>query len=280
MNPPDLTVAAAGPHAAVRPSRPTTIGFANLLRSELTKLRSVRSTYWTAAAAVAASIAVGGWICAQAAADIAAGHLGRGGYDTTLASLNGLYLSQIIVGALGVLTITSEYGTGMIRATLAAVPQRRAMLAAKGLVFGLAALAAGEAMSFAAFGLGQALLAGVHAGASLSQPGVLRAVAGGGLYLTVVGLLGFGLGALIRHTAGSLTAFFGVLFLPSALTDLLPVRWHEHVQKYMPANAGSQVFTVIHQPGTLGPWAGLGMLALYTAVIGAAALVVTGVRDI
>lgn len=271
MNLPDLTVA---------PARPATIGFSNLLRSELTKLRSVRSTYWTGVAAAVASVAAAGLICARIAAEMTAGRLGRSGFDATITSLNGLYLSQIMLGALGVLTITSEYGTGMIRATLAAVPQRRAMLAAKGLVFGLATLAAGEAMSFAAFGLGQALLAGARAGASLSQPGVLRAVVGGGLYLTVVGMLGFGLGALIRHTAGALTAFFGVLFLPSALTDLLPVRWHEAVQKFMPANAGSQIITVIHAPGTLGPWAGLGILALYAAVILAVATVVTGLRDI
>jgi ABC-2 type transport system permease protein len=271
MNQPDLTVVAA---------RPATIGFPNLLRSELTKLRSVRSTYWTALAAAVASVAAGGVICARIAAEMTAGQLGRSGFDGTLTSLNGLYLSQIMLGALGVLTISSEYGTGMIRATLAAVPQRRAMLAAKGLVFGLAVLAAGEAMSFAAFGLGQALLSGAHAGASLSQPGVLRAAAGGGLYLTVVGMLGFGLGALIRHTAGALTAFFGVLFLPSALTDLLPVGWHEAVQKFMPANAGTQIITVLHTPGTLGPWAGLGTLALYAAVILAVATVVTGLRDV
>ena len=177
----------------------TTIGFGNVLRSEWTKLRSVRSTYWTLLMAVLTTVALGAVICARWA--YVARHDGPGnldGFDPTLTSLNGIYLAQIAVGALGVLVITSEYGTGMIRATFSAVPQRRSMLAAKGIVFGVAMLVLGEVMSFAAFGIGQALLSGAHAGASLGQPGVLRAVIGAGLYLSAAGLLGFGLGTMIR----------------------------------------------------------------------------------
>ncbi|MDP9221263.1 MAG: ABC transporter permease [Actinomycetota bacterium] len=262
----------------IMPARPqpTSIGFPNLLHSEWTKLRSVRSTYWTAGFAVIASVALGIVICARTAGNINRGVQSAQGLDATLLSLNGLYIAQVAIGALGVLTITSEYSTGMIKATLTAVPQRRAMLAAKGLVFAAATLIAGEIMSLTAFGIGQAILADAHAGASLSQPGVLRATIGGGLYLTAVGLLGFGIGTLIRHTAGGLSAFFGVLFALTAVTDLLPTNWRNDIINYLPANAGSQILTVTHPSRALPPWAGLGVLSLYAlAAITAAAILIT-----
>jgi ABC-type transport system involved in multi-copper enzyme maturation permease subunit len=262
--------------ALLLPPQPTTIGFGNLLRSEWTKLRSVRSTYWTAGIAVLASVALGVVICARTAYNINRGQQSLDGFDPTLTSLNGLYIAQVAIGALGVLTISSEYGTGMIRATLSAVPQRRAMLAAKGLVFAVTTLIAGEIMSFTAYGIGQALLSHAHAGTSLSQPGVLRATIGGGLYLTAVGLLGFGLGALIRHTAGALSAFFGILFALTVVADLLPTNWRNDVINYLPANAGSQILTVLPTSRALPPWIGLGVLCLYAlAAITAATVLIT-----
>jgi ABC-type transport system involved in multi-copper enzyme maturation permease subunit len=271
-----MTTATLSTAAASRRRASTTIGFANLLRSEWTKLRSVRSTYWTAGLAVLASVALGIVICARTAYNINRGEQSLAGFDPTLTSLNGLYIAQVAVGVLGVLTISSEYGTGMIRATLTAVPQRRAVLAAKGLVFAAATLIAGGIMSFTAFGIGQAFLARAHAGASLTQSGVLRATIGGGLYLTAVGLLGFGIGALVRHTAGALSTFFGVLFALTALTDLLPTTWRNDVINYLPANAGSQILTVLHSPRALAPWAGLGVLCLYAlAAISAATILIT-----
>jgi ABC-2 type transport system permease protein len=134
----------------------------------------------------------------------------------------------------------------------------------------------GEVLSFAAFGIGQAILSGAHAGVSLGQPEVLRAVVGGGLYLAAVGLLGFGIGALLRHTAGALSAFFGILFALTALTDLLPTSWRNDVMPYMPANAGTQIFAVQRVHDALAPWTGLGVLCLYAvAAITAAAVLVT-----
>jgi ABC-2 type transport system permease protein len=254
------------------------IGFVNLLRSEWTKLKSVRSTYWTALVAAIAAVAVAAIICARMASLINAGKDSAESFDATTFSLNGLYLAQIAAGSLGVLVISSEYGTGMIRATLSAVPQRLAVLGSKAAVFGLATLILGEALSFVAFGLGQALLARAHAGVSIGAPGVLRAVIGGGLYLTVVGLLGFGLGALIRHSAGALSAFFGVLFATSVIVDILPSSWHNAIN-YMPANAGSQIFAVQHTSGSLSPWAGFGLLCLYAVAAIAAAAVLMTRRD-
>jgi ABC-2 type transport system permease protein len=251
--------------------------FANVLRSEWTKLRSVRSTYWTMLFAVAVTIGVSVIVCVKWAHDIR--HSPGDKLDPTLASLNGLFLAQVAVGTLGVLVISSEYGTGMIRATFGAVPRRRVVLAAKGLVFTAVTLVVGEILSFAAFGIGQAILHGAHAGASLGQPQVLRAVVGGGLYLAAVGLLGFGLGALIRHTAGALSAFFGVLFALSALADLLPESWRNDLMPYMPANAGTQIFAVDRVHDSLAPWMGLGVLGLYAAAAIIAATVLVTRRD-
>jgi len=248
--------------------------FAGVLRSEWTKLRSVRSTYWTGAIAVLATIAIAVILCVKWAADIR--HSPGDTLDPTLTSLNGIFLAQVAVGTLGVLVISSEYGTGMIRATFGAVPQRRAVLAAKAIVFTAATLLVGELLSFTAFGIGQAILSGVHAGASLSQPGVARAVFGGGLYLAAVGLLGFGMGALIRHTAGALSAFFGVLFALTALADLLPTSWRNDVMPYLPANAGTQIFAVHRGHDALAPWPGFAVLCAYAgAAIIAATLLIT-----
>lgn len=253
------------------------MNFPDVVRSEWTKLRSVRATYWTGLIAVVATIGICMIVCIKWAHDIR--HSPGDTVDPTLASLNGIFLAQVAVGTLGVMVISSEYGTGMIRATFGAVPQRRAVLAAKGLVFGVVTLGIGELLSFVAFGIGQAILSGAHAGASLGQPQVLRAVAGGGLYLAAVGLLGFGIGALVRHTAGALSAFFGVLFALTALADLLPTSWRNDVTPYLPANAGTQIFAVQRTHDSLAPWTGLGVLCLYAAAAITAATVLVTRRD-
>ncbi len=264
----------------LRPAQPHTIGFGNVRRSEFTKLRSVRSTYWTALVAALGAIAVGVLICIQWRNNVLAGKDSVDGLDAPLISLNGLYLAQVAFGTLGVLVISSEYGTGMIRATVAAVPQRRAVLAAKGIVFAASSLVLAEILSFSAFGIGQAILAPTHASVSITAPGALRATVGGGLYLTAVGLLGFGLGALIRHTAGALSAFFGVLFASTALVDLLPTSWRNDLIDYMPANSGSQILTTAANGSVLGPWSGLGVLCSYAAAAILAACVLVTRRDV
>jgi ABC-2 type transport system permease protein len=264
------------PLAATRPAEPP-IGFTNLLRSEWTKLRSVRSTYWTALLAVLSTIAVCVIVCAQWVHDI---HRHPGdNLDAVLTSLNGIYLAQVAVGALGVLVISSEYGTGMIRATFAAVPQRRTVLAAKALVLAGVTLVLAEVVCFVSFGIFQVLVRNKGVGASLGDPGVLRAVSGAGLYLTAVVLLGFGLGATIRHTAGALSAFFGILFAPTALVDLLPTSWRNDLINYMPANSGSQIFTIVQVNGSLSPWAGLGVFCLYALAALDAGFVLVTIRD-
>ncbi len=239
--------------------------FADVVRSELCKFRSVRSTFWTLIAAVVFNV-----VLAALAAIFIPSHLSAQDKATTdpiRLSLAGLHLSQIAFGVLGTLVITSEYGTGMIRATFAAVPQRRLVLAAKAIVFAAAALIVGIASSFAAYYSFGAFVSGDSLRSTVGDPGVLRAIIGGGLYLVVLGLLGLGLGAIIRSSAGTIATLFGLLFVPSVLVNLLPHSWQTTVGPYVPMQAGSQIFVAAqHDPNSLGAWTGFGVFCLYTAM--------------
>jgi hypothetical protein len=242
----------------------------SVLRSEFCKLRSVRSTYWTLATAVASNVVLAAMLAIFLPSRLSASS--RTTIDSTRVSLGGLHFSQVSIGLLGVLVITSEYGSGMIRATLAAVPQRRAMLAAKTAVLTATTLVTGILACFAAYFIFQALLpAGDSMRTSLAQPGVFRAVAGAGLYLTVLGLLGLGLGIVLRSSAGAIAALFGALFVPPLIATLLPQSWQNTIGPYLPMNAGEAVFIVRPDAHTLAPWTGFAVLCLY-----AAAALVTG----
>lgn len=239
-------------------------GFADILRSEFCKLCSVRSTYWALVAAVVFNVGL-----AALLAIVLPGHLSateKATVDPIRLSLGGIHLSQVAFGVLGVLVITSEYDTGMIRATLSAVPQRRLLLAAKVLVFAVTALVVGIVASFAAYVVFQAFLSGDSLRTSIGDPGVLRAVTGGGLYLAVFGLLGLGLGAIIRASAGAIAALCIVIFVPQILAELLPQSWKATIGPYVPMQAGSQILSLHHEVGALGAWSGFGVLCLYAAV--------------
>jgi hypothetical protein len=162
---------------------------------------------------------------------------------------------------------------------LAAVPQRRALLVAKGLMLASVTFVVGELVSFAAFGIGDAFLSAKHFGVSLSDPGVLRSVFGAGLYITVIALLGFGIGVVVRNTAGALSTLFGVLFAVNALIELLPTDLRNDVINYLPSNAGSQIFTTHPTSSALSPWVGLGVLCLYAVAALAVGLFLVERRD-
>lgn len=263
----------ANPRTSYRPI----LGFADILRSELCKLRSVRSTYWTLFAAVAFNLGFGALEALFLPGELS--DHDKATLDAVRVSLGGVHLSQIAFGVLGVLVITSEYSTGMIRATLSAVPQRRLVLAAKAIVFAVTALIVGIAASFAAYYVFQALLSGDSLRSSIGDHGVLRAVTGGGLYLTVLGLFGLGLGAIIRHSAGAIAALFGVLFVPQILVELLPQSWKATIGPYVPMEAGSQIFTQHHEAGALGAWSGFGVFCLYATVALGVGFVLINRRD-
>lgn len=252
-------------------------GFGDLLRSELFKLRSVRSTIWTLLAAVVANIALAALAAVFLPSRLSSQDLA--GVDSVRLALAGLHLSQIAIGVLGVLAVTSEYSTGMIRATLAAVPRRRMLLAAKALVFAVTALTVGVLACFAAYFAFQTPLSTGPLTSSITDPGVARAVAGGGVYLAVLGLLGLGLGAVLRSSAGAIATLFGLLFVPVILLDLLPHGWRTTLGPYLPMNAGDAIYSLHRETGGLTPAAGLGVLGLYAALALATGFVLIKHRD-
>jgi hypothetical protein len=167
-----------------------------------------------------------------------------------------------------VLLITSEYATGLIRATLAAVPRRLPVLWGKAAMVAAATLAVTLPAALAAFLAGQEVLSRQHLATSLGHPGVARAVIGSALYLAVSGLLGLALGALLRSTAGGISALFGLFFALPIVAGFLPGSLSDEVNKYLPSTAGLAVTAVHPDPATsLAPWAGLGVSCLYAAVL-------------
>jgi len=265
---------ATGPAIAATAGTPT---FAGVLRSEFTKIRSVRSTYWTLLALVVVTVGFG----ALASYGATRGQHGPL-FDATQRSLGGLYISQLIIGVLGVLVISSEYSTGMIRTTLTTMPRRGLMITAKAVVFAVVAFVTGLITCFASFFLGQAIMSSHHIGASLSQPNVLRAVIGGALFLTACGLLAFGFGLLLRHSAGAITTVVGLLFVVTILVNFLPSSWQDNVDKWIPAMAGTQIWATVPsqgQPAMFGPWNGFAVLCGYAAIVLAAAVILFRKRD-
>lgn len=181
---------------------------------------------------------------------------------------------------LGVLIMTGEYGTGMIRTTLTAMPRRRLVLAAKVIVFTTVAVILGVLSSFIAFFVFQACLPDDTLRTSLNDPGVLRAVFGGGLYITVLGLLGLGLGAIIRVSAGAIATLFALIFVPPLLLGLLPPSWQTTVRPYVPMEAGSQIFIAVsHDPNSLDPWTGFALFGLYAVIALATGFILIRRRD-
>ncbi|GAA2146246.1 ABC transporter permease subunit [Kitasatospora kazusensis] len=204
----------------------------------------------------------------------------RAAFDPTYTSLRGIDLAQLLVGALGVQTMAGEYAAGQIRTTFAATPQRGLVLAGKALVLGSVVWGLSTAACLTAFLLGQSLLGSPARHAGLGDPGVSRAVAGGGLYLLLVGLLGLALGALLRRTAAALAALFGLLLVLPLVVGMLPGAAGDRIAVYLPAAAGSQLWTVARGADhALGPWQGGGVFLLYVAAGAAAALVVLRRRD-
>lgn len=241
---------------------------ARVVLSEWTKLRTLRSTVFGLLAAVAfligfsilvPEVVVHHWPPPDPRDALT--------FDPVGVSLVGGFFAQLAVGVLGVLVMTGEYATGMIRATLAAVPRRVPVLWAKALVYGAASLVLMVIAALAAFSIGQLILSTKHISASLSDPHVGRAVIGSALYLTGVGLLGLGLGALLRNTAGAISTLFALLFVFPVVVHFLPASWNDAIAKYLPSNAGQVITSTRHlDSNSLGPWTGLGVFFLYAVV--------------
>jgi len=278
-------------------------GLAGAIRSEFTKLRSVRSTYWTIAAMFIVSVGVAAIAGFGIANNIHNNPWDKAGTDATQASLIAFFeIGQLIIAVLGALTITSEYSTGMIRTSLTSMPRRGTVYAAKLIVFSTVTLIVSMITSFVAFFVGQAAMSGsgvsaslfhsvtIPAGVNMSpgpagpngppnyqfigtiviSPGtVLTAIIGCALFVTVVAVIAFALGAIIRHTAGAITAAIGLMFVLPIIIQILPDHWRWDIMRFFPDAAGRVLSVTIGQqdPHLWSAWPQFGVTLIYAAVL-------------
>ncbi len=248
--------------------------------AEWVKLRSVKSTVWSLLVTVVITVGLGALLCAAIVARW--DHLDpfeRLTFDATARSLSGIFLAQLAIGVLGVLVIGSEYTTGSIRTTFAAIPRRRTVIAAKAAVLAAVSLVVGLIGCFTAFGIGQVILQGKHVGVSLGDPRVLRAVVGGAIYLTAVAVIGFSMATVLRRTPGALAALFAVVLVLPILSNALPSPWDNNVSKLLPATAGESLFSTRAAGDILTTGHAIIVLAVWVVVTFTAAMIAVGRRD-
>ncbi len=254
---------------------------AGVFRSEWTKLYSLRSTRYALLATaamtigfgiIATAVTVSRWT-SMSAADKAT-------FDPLSQSLLGVRFGVLAIGVLGVLLITGEYTTGMIRSTMTAVPKRLPVLWGKTGVYALVALAITIPAAFIAFFAGQAILSGQHIQIAFSHAGVPGAVIGAAGYLTLVGLFAMGLGAILRSTAAGIATFAGIMYVVPPLISILPSSIANSIDPYLPSNAGQAMMQIGHHAHSLSPGAGLAVFAGYVVAVIAAAAVLLVKRDV
>jgi hypothetical protein len=254
---------------------------ARVARSEWTKFVSLRSTLWSLGVGVLLTIAFPILFAAVTASHwshmSAADRAGRHPLDIALAGVN---VAQLAIAVLGVLVITGEYSTGMIRSTLIAVPKRLPALWAKLGVYAVVSFVLMVPAVLIGFFASQAVLSGHHIlQISFGAPGVARSLFGGALYVTLVGIFALGIGSILRNTAGGIATFAGIFFVIPPLMNILPTSWNDAISKYLPSEAGRQLFSLHQGSHSLSPlWGGLLMLG-YCAVAVAVAAVLLVRRD-
>jgi ABC-2 type transport system permease protein len=299
------------------PSATGQAGLRGALASEFTKLRSVRSTYWTLGSLFVVSVGLSLAITAGISANMANNPQHKAGFDATQTSLTVFFfLGQLIIAVIGAMVITSEYSTGMIRTSLTAQPRRGVVYAAKAIAFTTVTLVISLVTSFAAFFVGQAMLSGKGVAASLFHtvtipanamvncgsgggsvsdgdgpgpgPGcshltvtfsgtdlihastVLIAIIGCALFVTLVALIAFGVGAIVRHTAGTIAIVIGLVFVIPILENALPSNWHNDIMRFLPDAANQVVSVTIAGSGPTNLWSAwpqLGVTALWAVAL-------------
>ena len=272
VTPPSAARRAAAPDAAAQP-----VTLRRVIRSEWIKFWTLRSTWAVLGAAVVGMLVLAVVVAYNTR------HLTSNLQANDIApssTLQGYFLGELLIGALGVLFVSGEYSTGMIRSTLVAVPRRLPVLWAKLVVFVTITAVSMVTVSIVAFVSAQALLSHYRTGFSLSDPGVLRVVIGTGVYLTLVGMIGAALGWIVRSTPGALVTYFAiVLVLPVLFGDALG-NWGKEVAQFLPGQAGASFSTSIPESSySLSPWVGLLVLAGWVAVALAIAAGVLRRRD-
>lgn len=256
-------------------------GFAHALHAEWVKFRTLRSSWYTLACLGFVGLGVATLSMSAAGAEYAsATPAERLDWDPAALSLRTYLVAQLIIGVLGILVVTSEHATGLIRTSLAAVPRRPRLLAAKAILVAVVAAIAGQALMFASFFIGRSLLAAEGTPhANLGDRGVLSAVTGGGLYLTALAMLATGLAVVLRTTAGALATLVGVVFLVPALSNLFP-SWTQSLFDFWPSLGGAAVISTVPDPAYPHPWLNLGGMCLGVAVVLAAAFALFRHRDV
>jgi ABC-type transport system involved in multi-copper enzyme maturation permease subunit len=254
---------------------------AHVLRSEWTKLWSLRSTRWSLLAAVVAQGLLG--IAIAAVQMNRWSHLpahDRLTFDSIDVGVGGYHLAQLAIGVLGVMVITGEYSTGMIRSSFMAVPHRLPVLWAKIGVFSAVTFVLMLISTAVSFFAVQAIVTQHHVQHSIGDPHALRAVVGTALFLTVLGVLATSIGALIRNTAGGIAFFVFVLFVLPGITALLPASVNDSVNPYLPLNAGFTITTsTFENSHHLSPWGGFAVFCAYAAIVLVAAAIGLRRRD-
>jgi ABC-2 type transport system permease protein len=283
MTTPNLTAQPGEPTPAQRaravPPATRRSGLPGTLRSELTKIRSVRSTYYTLIAFFVTGV---GFAIVASAGNRS--NAEDASFDPVATSLRGaVYLGELIIVVIGALVVTSEYGTHTMETSLSAMPRRGVLYVAKAAVLAGVTLAASLIPSFASFFVGQAVLASTHAGASITSPGALRAVLLSAVFVTCCALLAFGLGAVIRYTAGAIAALFGAVFLIPLLAQALPSGWCHAIARWLPGGIALEPIIAVRptgEPYLFGPYGQLAVFAGYAAIVAAVGAVLFRRRDV
>lgn len=248
-----------------------------VIRSEWTKLWSLRSTRWALLLSVVSMAGLGIVISAvQMAHWGQMSHSDRATFNPIDVSLGGWHIAELAIGVLGVLVVTGEYTTGQIRSTFAAVPHRLPVLWAKTLVYATVTFILMLAAALIAFFVSQPILRQHHVQTSFSSPHVARSVLGAALFLTAAGVLGLALGALVRNTAAGIGTFAGVMFVLPGITAILPNSWGDSISPYLPLNAGTSIIALHADSHTLTAWPGYLLFCAYTlAALTASAILLT-----
>jgi ABC-2 type transport system permease protein len=251
-----------------------------VIRSEWTKLWSLRSTRWTMLVAIIGMAGLGPLIASIQMNRWS--HLGPGdrlNFDPINTGLGGYHFAQLAIGVLGVLVLTGEYSTGQIRSSFMAVPKRLPVLWAKAGTFAVVTFVLMLISGLIAFLASQSILTQHHVETSLSHAPALRALVGSALYLAVLSVLALSLGAIVRNTAGGIALFAGLLFVVPGLAAILPTSTQNAINPYLPSNAGTTILSGTHQAHTLSAWGGFGLFCGYTLLALAIAAVLMRRRD-
>lgn len=280
MSSPQLTSELSSSHQVPsldRASGGTSAG--NVVRSEWIKLWTVRSTLWC----LALSVVLGVGLVALVA-DLAASRYHRDPvvhltWNPVTVSLRPLLIVHLVFAVFGVIAVTGEYSSGMIRTSLAAVPRRGVFMASKLAVFALVALVGGQVVAFGSFGVAQVLIHGQAPSASLGQHLVLRAVVGAGLYISLIGVLGLAFGFLLRAAAAGIGVMVAIMLVLPAILLALPTSWEQPIEEFWPTQAGQSVYALHPGPHQLSSWLGFGWMALFVLLVCLAAYATLARRD-